>query len=230
MSEPAPSAVAVRWSLTLIEPMLSGRQRRRFESDFARLARTHSLWFDLYVAGVLHGLAGSLPLDDRWRQLAPLGRTAVRPDGGLFGDRSDFDDLLGPADLADLAELNPLTVVAEDPLDSLSGSFIASSFTSLDGAKRVLAEERSAAPSSDHLCESVEGAVRWLAFRRRSYRPSRHDSWFQFLSLEWANAVDQTLDGLDVAWPLHEFEADVVRERESLENGRFGREVSLNGD
>ena len=62
-----PMIVALQWSATLVEPLLSLNQRIEIEGRFRILAAERPEYFKNFTAGVVGGLVSALPFLDPWR-------------------------------------------------------------------------------------------------------------------------------------------------------------------
>jgi hypothetical protein len=207
-----PMIVALQWSATLVEPLLSLNQRIEIEGRFRILAVERPEYFKNYTAGVVGGLVSALPFLDPWR------KTKIDDDGeakwldGLpFGSRNDVNDLRAPVPALDHLGIDPATVAIED-LSATAAQVLVQAFHGWKAARRqidIISDRR----SQDMCFEDITAAIRRAAHRHRSYRPSQFDNWLEYLVVEWAQLAEEVADQ-----PFDDeiLERDIVREREKL--------------
>ena len=225
------SATAVRWSITLLEPLLTTEQRIEFESEFLELARLNRDWFDVYSASVLYGIVASLPTKDPWRSVVIVGdhldgATAQWPGGIHFGDSHDADDVTMPMDELERVGIDPLTLALEHGLVSDAAVSLIVAFRGWRDARSSLAAIRTRS-GDESAFEGATEAIRWAEHRRRSYRPGVFDSWFEFLTIESANRAACIDAELEPVFSDDDLERDATKERALLDQivanrGLFG--------
>ena len=200
-----------------MEPLLTTKQRIEFDQDFREVARRDARWFSAYCAGVISGIASSLPPSDPWRKVRVEVDGVPRwPDGHTFGAREDTDDIIQPIMELQHVGIDPTTMALENDVSSAVGALVAISFTGWKSGFDVLSKtaERE---GPDVAFDEATSAIQWALHRRRSYRPEVFDTWLDALTIGWAGWADYACDGeLSVATEA-EIERGAEVERETLE-------------
>lgn len=204
----AKSRAALRWSSSLVEPLLSTAQRSRFDNDWREVARADAPWFCSFCAGVLAGIASSLPQEDPWRTVkVDANGVAKWPDGLTFGRPADHFDVLHPIPELDEPGVDPTSIALEQTISSESAALVAMSFNgwrepyaalvgvSFDGWSDTYAadEEAQVHYGPDMAFDVATSAIRWALHRRRSYSPEAWDAHLDFLVLKWAALADDVV-------------------------------------
>lgn len=152
---------AVRWSATLVEPLIPLRTRQQLESDLERTATDHEMWGVLFFAGVVSDLVSSLPAADPWRTIRLVDGQAVI-DGRPFGTLQDHLDLI-PSISPD-PSIDVALAAVIDPVPSKAAAFVAAAF---DGRAAAVAHLDRVSSVPGEVYEVGAEAVRLLVFRRR---------------------------------------------------------------
>lgn len=69
---PRSAAQAVRWIVSLVEPLLSDANRTTVTRGMVALTEDRPEWVVVYLTGLLHDLMHTLPEEDPWRHLSAL--------------------------------------------------------------------------------------------------------------------------------------------------------------
>jgi hypothetical protein len=188
------SRSALRWTASLVEPLLSTAQRNQFDHDFREVARSDPIWFCAFGAGMLSGITGSLPMSEPWRTAKVDAEGVARwPDGRKFGLREDTNDVIRPILEIDDAGIDPTTLALEEGISSAAAALIAASFGGWRGAHEILVEAQ-VQFGPNKAFGLATSAIRWAQHRRRAYRPESFDAWLDLLSIGWAGWADD-VDG-----------------------------------
>lgn len=218
--------------MTLTEPLLSPDRRQRVETAFADLAATRPLWLAYWASGVLADIAGTLPRYDPWTRLSGrLGRLTVGPEppeavgachagGQPYGTWSDGADLV--ALVFERPEVDAAFAALADPIDPTAAGLVAfaGNRPSWRDVMPAVAEAWRAAtgvelPDTDTASmadpeasrvwlDQVTAAIRWLAWRRRTYGVGQVDLWPHEACVRWSSyageaAADRPLDEKAIA-------------------------------
>lgn len=181
--------VLIRWSVTLVEPLIRPARRRAAEDDLESAHGARPDVVRLWFAGVTSDVARSLPAADPWRSLVLPNDPSepVRwPDGRRFGSWQDGLDTADPV-LGDPA-LDPETVALVDSLSVVAGRVLVAAFA---GWERALAEAERAA-----LSELVD-TLRWAVWRRRQQSrrlAAGEDAWALESAHTWALRISRDLE------------------------------------
>jgi hypothetical protein len=197
------SRAALRWTASLVEPLLSTSQRIQLDHDFREVAQTEPAWFCAFCAGVLSGITSSLPLCDPWRTAkVDTNGVAKWPDGRKFGLREDTNDVIRPIFGIDDAGIDPTTLALEEGVTKDAAKLLVISFggwretyaaligVSFGGWGETDASFAEAQQDHDAAFEMVTSAIHWAQHRRRAYRPESFDAWLDFLVMSWAGWAD----------------------------------------
>jgi hypothetical protein len=211
------SRAALRWTASLVEPLLSSSQRTQFDLDFREVARVEPIWFCAFGAGVLSGITRSLPTGDPWRTAkVDADGVAKWPDGRRFGLREDTDDVIKPVLEIDDAGIDPTTLALEEGISSDAAALIAVSFGGWRGAHEVLVQAQ-VQHGPNKAFGLATSAIRWAQHRRRAYRPESFDAWLDLLSIGWAGWADDVASGDGISKTAEqELEDGARKERELL--------------
>ena len=210
------SRAALRWTASLVEPLLSTDQRIQFDHDFREVARREPIWFCAFGAGVLSGITSSLPMSDPWRTAkVDADGTAKWPDGRKFGLREDTDDVIHPILEIDDAGIDTTTLALEDGISSDAAALIAVSFGGWRCAHDVLVEAQ-VQHGPNTAFKMAASSIRWAQHRRRAYRPESFDAWLDLLSIGWAGWADDVDDGGLSATVEREIDNGARKERDLL--------------
>lgn len=207
-----PMIVALQWSATLVEPLLSLNQRIEIEGRFRILSAERPQYFKNFTAGVVSGLVSALPFQDPWRNTKiDDDGDAKWHDGQPFGSRNDVSDLRAPVPALDHLGIDPATAAVVD-LSPTAAQVLVQAFHGWKAARRqidIISDRR----SQDMCFEDITAAIRRAAHRHRSYRPGQFDNWLEYLVVEWAQLAEEVADQ-----PFDDevLERDIVREREKL--------------
>ncbi len=182
------SRAALRWSASLVEPLLSTDQRTALDADFREISRIEPAWFAAFCAGVLSGITTSLPITDPWRAAKANG-AARWPDGRPFGRREDTDDVIRPVHEIDDAGVDPTTLALEAGISTPAARLLTISFGGWRDTTTALVETQSQ-HGPDKAFTTITSAIRWAYHRRRAYRPEYFDTYLDFLVLGWAGWAD----------------------------------------
>lgn len=210
------SKTALRWSASLVEPLLTTTQRIRFDEEFRDLTDCEPKWFSAYCAGVLSGIVSSLPPSDPWRKVQVGADATPRwPDGHTFGAREDTDDVIQPIMELEDAGIDPTTLALESEVSADVGALVTLSFSGWrDGYEMLITTEACEGPSEAF--DLATSAIRWALHRRRAYRPEAFDAWLDYLCIGWAGwADDASRNGLSPSTEL-EIERKAQGERDAL--------------
>lgn len=188
------SRAALRWTASLVEPLLSTAQRVQFDHDFREVARVEPTWFAAFGAGTLSGITASLPAVDPWRTVTVSvdDGVATWPNGRTFGLREDTNDVIRPILEIDDAGIDPTTLALEEGISPAAAALLVVSFGGWRATRMVLTEAQTQL-GLDATFDISTSAIRWAQHRRRAYRPETFDTWLDFLVLGWAGWSDAVL-------------------------------------
>lgn len=234
-----PRDTVVRWTQTLVEPLLPLEFRTALEHAMRKACADHPTWATFVLGGAIADVILSLPNEDPWRRCsarlgkkargsAPPARDGARlPDGTRLGTWRSFVDTLGtPAD-EDLS-LDPSYAPVAVELTDVSGAVVAFAADGWEaGAEGVSAAilRGSATSAIDDLPNLPDistlhpspvytyavPALRWAAYRRRSYGTSADDPWVSESLYRWSWRAGRILGGM--SWDEHMVEPLVAAER-----------------
>lgn len=234
-----PRDVVVRWTQTLVEPLLPLEMRASLEQRMRRACADHPTWASFVLGGALSDVVLSLPDEDPWRACTarlgkvtrgarPPARDGARlPDGTRLGTWRSFTDTLG-------------TPAEEDPSLDPSYAPVAQELTPVSEAVLALAADGWEAGASGVSAAIMRGSVtsavddlgdlpgvatlypspvytytvpalRWAAYRRRSYGTSADDPWVAESLYRWSWRAGRILGGMD--WDQHMVEPRIAAER-----------------
>lgn len=199
----------------------------------------HPAWASIVLGGTIADLVQSLPADDPWRSCsARIGRLVMGqhppnqdgarlPDGGRLGSWTSFVDTLGrPAEGANI-ELDPAYTPVLVDLSGVSEAVLAFGAQGWEKASAAVsatlarASSTSAVDDLPHLpgvltlnpapvYTYAAPALRWAAYRRRSYGTSPDDPWLAESLYRWSWRAGRVLGGMD--WDLHMVEVRITAE------------------
>lgn len=169
--------VAIRWALTLAEPLLPPDTADSHRRDFAAQCETEPEWSRTLLAGIIADIGATLIEHDVWRSVSaragdltvganpPEQTGATRADGQRFGTSADFDDLVEQQILGDMTLDLAFSPVAR-PATPEASAVIAFSFDGWQATSAALAE---VADSGTAVYDIGTEATRWLTHRRRCH-------------------------------------------------------------
>lgn len=234
-----PRDAVVRWTQTLVEPLLPLEFRRSLEHQMRRVCADHPTWSTFVLGGALSDIVLSLPDSDPWRASSarlgkmirgdqPPARDGARlPDGTRLGTWRSFVDTLGTPAEEDLS-LDPsfapmavdLAPVSEAVLalaaDGWETSAAGVSAAIMRGALTSAIEDLPNLPGVTTLHPApvytyAVPALRWAFHRRRSYGTSADDPWVAESLYRWSWRAGRILGGMD--WDEHMVEHRIAAER-----------------
>lgn len=247
-SSSTPRDVVIRWTQTLVEPLILLSLRSQFEKAMREVCSAHPSWSAYVIGGALSDIMLSLPDDDPWRSCsARLGRKTLGkrppvrdgarlPGGEPLGTWKSFHDTLGTPTNEDLS-LDPgygpvsidLTPVSEALLafgvSGWRGSSEAVAATLTQGEVTSAVDDLANLPGVRTLIHAPVytygiPALRWAAFRRRSYGVSPDDPWLAESLYRWSWRAGRILGGME--WDEHMVDVRIEAERlEPLDDMRF---------
>lgn len=234
-----PRDVVVRWTQTLVEPLLPLEIRNNLERGMRQVCADHPTWASFVLGGAISDIVLSLPGNDPWRtSSARLGRTthgdrppardgARLPDGTRLGHWKSFVDTLGTPAEEDLS-LDPAYAPIALDLAAVSEAIISFGAggweTGTTGVSAAVA--RGSATSAVDDLANLPGiqtlhpapvytyavpALRWASYRRRSYGTSADDPWVAESLYRWSWRAGRILGGM--SWDEHMIEPRVAAER-----------------
>ncbi len=231
-----------------MEPLILLSQRSQFEKAMREVCGAHPAWSAYVIGGTLSDVMMSLPDNDPWRQCsARLGRKTVGarppirdgarlPDGTRLGTSASFRDTLGTPTDEDLS-LDPgygpisidLTPVSEALLAfggagwQISSEAVSATLT--QGEVTSAVDDLANLPGVRTLVHApiyTYGipALRWAAFRRRSYGVSPDDPWLAESLYRWSWRAGRILGAMD--WDEHMVDVRIEAERlDPMDDARF---------
>jgi len=215
------ATIAVRWSITFIEPLLTTRQRIECETHFYELALREPEWCATYFASLLNGVVASLATNDPWRSVQVItdasgGTNAAWPNGLSFGGRIDTRDVVVPIDELERTGTDPFTAALADEPTSSEAALIIIALGGWRPAYESLLEDLD--QHGPHMIyQRATSAIRWAEHRRRSYRPGVVDTWFEYLTIESANRANDIHGGSLPTFTDDDLEGGAAKERMILD-------------
>lgn len=243
-----PRDVVIRWTQTLVEPLTPLAQRSQFEKAMREACSSHPSWSSYVIGGALSDIMQSLPDADPWRQCsARLGRKTVGekppvrdgarlPDGGHLGTWENFSDTLGTPGNEDLS-LDPSYSPVSIDLTPVSAALVAFGaygwMASSEAVAATLTQGEVTSAVDDlanlpgvrtlsHAPVYTYGApaLRWAAYRRRSYGIGPDDPWLAESLYRWSWRAGRILGGMD--WDEHMVDVRIEAERlDPIDDKRF---------
>ncbi|GAA1174325.1 hypothetical protein GCM10009584_14420 [Ornithinimicrobium humiphilum] len=234
-----PRDTVVRWTQTLVEPLLPLEIRSARERRMRQVCADHPTWASLVLGGTLADIVLSLPDNDPWRTASSrLGRTthgdtppardgARLPDGARLGTWRSFVDTLGAPAEEDLT-LDPsyAPIAAElAPVSEAIIGFAAGGWESGAAGVSAAVPRGSSTSAVDDLADLpgiqtlhpspiytyTVPALRWATYRRRSYGTSADDAWVSESLYRWSWRAGRILGGM--SWDEHMVDSLIAAER-----------------
>lgn len=195
-----------RWMVAQLEPLLTGREVTRRESDCVRWCAANPKIAPVWFAGMVWQILATLPADDPWRQIAVRARDSRGhvverghpPEGrmGAWLEDSTMDSEMPGEDLIPRSSLDPSTDhglrALADGLPERSAQTLGFAFDSFEAAMEILSADRTAM-SPDLFGRATfdagSAALRWAIWRRRAY-VGRTDPYPLMIALEWLERAE----------------------------------------
>lgn len=161
---------ARRWSLTFIDPLIGPGQLHSINAEWRAQMADHRSWVQVWFAGVISEVAGTLPAKDPWRRSPPRSWT-------------DAVDIADPG--SDAPGLDPVYVALADPLDELSSDLISVAFSGWRPLSQHIATLTDTV-GQDRSFDLCVDALRWCIWRRRAYIPPTPETWVMVTMWAWS--------------------------------------------
>lgn len=169
--------IPVAWVMALYDALIPRDDVAARDAAMARWCRQEPSTAQVWFAGVIFSVMGTLPDTDPWSHLsARVDRSTTRgtappPDVGATGEHGRFGTVDDGRDLAGNAEdpaLDLYLAALAESLDDRSAAVLA---FARDGWRQALVA-LSTVTSADATFDVGSAALRWAAWRRRCYIPA----------------------------------------------------------